>query len=370
MKATERRLENLYPSLTAKERAILVLKAWKEDGEEDPLVWETMPPEQGVEFSRLIDLMKAVNRGLGPYLVLLHALVDQLGTKHGWIMSLKLWGIQAANLAAYIWLHTKEPVTEGEHQLLIDGARDEMVPASELADVLVERYERWDEADFEPNDDGDDEPSVTEKAWNRVLSDKKREIARLVDDGALSGKRKGRRLLVTVGSFYDWLGKPAPVHPEWGVEFEVFPDSETDKVNWLKRERSDVQKSLARSPMNPALVFDWGKFAPDQQGSSQESPSHIDQACNALLESLKEGLETYWREMRAAQRVLAEAAEEFDGEDPLLPKLRGVLDGVQKELEDLHEQAKRDIEPLELPEPDEEVLARVRSLVQPEGAAR
>ena len=38
--------------------------------------------------------------------------------------------------------------------------------------------------------------------------------------------------------------------------------------------------------------------------------------------------------------------------------------------EDLHEQAKRDIEPLELPEPDEEVLARVRSLVRPAGAAR
>ncbi|MCH7891116.1 MAG: hypothetical protein IH921_06395 [Gemmatimonadetes bacterium] len=366
MKATERRLANLYPSLTAKERAILVLKAWKEDGDEGPLVRETMPPEQGVEFNRLIDLMKAVNRELGPYLVLLHALVDQLGTKHGWLMSLKLWGIQAGNLAAYIWLHTKEPVTENEHQRLIDGARDEMVPASELADVLVERYEGWDEADFEPNDDGDDEPSVTEKAWNRVLSDKKREIARLVDDGALSGKRKGRRLLVSVGSFYDWLGEPAPVHPEWGVEFEVFPDSETDKVKWLKRERSDVQKALARSPMNSALVFDWGKFAPDRQGSSRGPPSQIDEACIALLESLKEGVETYWQEMRAAQRVLAQAAEEFDGEDPLLPKLRGVLDGVQKELEDLHEQAKRDIEPLELPEPDEEVLARVRSLVQPE----
>ncbi len=366
MKATERRLANLYPSLTAKERAILVLKAWKEDGDEGPLVRETMPPEQGVEFNRLIDLMKAVNRELGPYLVLLHALVDQLGTKHGWLMSFKLWGIQAGNLAAYIWLHTKEPVTESEHQRLIDGARDEMVPASELAEVLVERYEGWEEADFEPNDEGDDEPLVTEKAWIRVLGDKKGEIARLVDDGALSGRRKGRRLLVTVGSFYDWLGEPPPVRPEWGVEFEVFPDSETDKVEWQKRERSDVQKALARSPMNPALVFDWGKFAPDRHGSSREPPSQIDETCSALLKSLKDGVETYWQEMRASQQVLAEAAEEFDGEDPLLPDLRGVLDGIQKELEDLHEQAKRDIEPLELPEPDENVMARVRSLVQPE----
>ncbi len=115
--------------------------------------------------------------------------------------------------------------------------------------------------------------------------------------------------------------------------------------------------------MNPALVFDWGKFAPDRQGSSREPPSQINEVCSALLESLKDGVETYWREMRAAQQVLAQAAEEFDGEDPLLPELRGVLDWVQRELEDLHEQAKRDIEPLELPEPDEEVLARVRSLL-------
>ena len=172
--------------------------------------------------------------------------------------------------------------------------------------------------------------------------------------------------MVTVGSFYDWAGEPPPVRPEWGVEFEVFPDSETDRVKRLKRERSDVQDSLARSPTNSALVFDWGKFAPDRHGSSQQPPSRIDEACDALIATLKEGVETYWREMRAAQRVLAQAAEEFDGEDPLLPKLRGVLDGIQKELEDLHEQAKRDIEPLELAEPDEEVLARVRSLVQPE----
>ncbi len=115
--------------------------------------------------------------------------------------------------------------------------------------------------------------------------------------------------------------------------------------------------------MNPALVFDWGKFAPDRQGSSREPPSQIDEVCSVLLESLKDGVQTYWQEMRAAQQVLAQAAEEFDGEDPLLPDLRGILDSVRKELEDLHEKAKRDIESLELPDPDEEVLTRVRSLL-------
>ena len=365
MKATERRLGNLYPSLTAKERAILVLKAWKEDEEEAPLVRDTMPAEQGVEFNRLIDLMNAVNREFPPYLLLLRAFVGRLGLRHGWLMSLKLWGIQAGNLAAYIWLRTKEPVTESEHRRLVEKARAETAPASELAEILVERYEGWEEADYEL-DDSDDEPSVTDKAWNRVLGDKRREIAVLVHDGVLSGKQKGRRLVVNVGSFYDWLGEPTPVYPEWGTEFEVFPDAEADKVKGLGWERSDVQESLARSPMHTSLVFDWGKFAPNRHRSSQESPSRIDEACDALIATLKEGIQKCWGEMRAAEQVLAQAAEEFDGEDPLLPELRSVLDGIREELSDLHEQAKQDIEPLELPEPDEEVLARVRSLVQPE----
>ncbi len=92
MSGTRARLGKLFPALTAKERAILVLKAWKEDGEEDPLVRDTMPAEQGVEFNRLIDLMNAVNRELGPYLALLHALVGRLGLRHGWLMSLKTMG--------------------------------------------------------------------------------------------------------------------------------------------------------------------------------------------------------------------------------------------------------------------------------------
>jgi hypothetical protein len=37
------RLDRLYPALTAKERALLVLRAWKADQEEDVAVRRTMP---------------------------------------------------------------------------------------------------------------------------------------------------------------------------------------------------------------------------------------------------------------------------------------------------------------------------------------
>jgi len=47
MSSGESRLNKLYPALSARERAVLVLKAMKEDGEEDRRVRQTMPPAQG-----------------------------------------------------------------------------------------------------------------------------------------------------------------------------------------------------------------------------------------------------------------------------------------------------------------------------------
>ena len=118
--------------------------------------------------------------------------------------------------------------------------------------------------------------------------------------------------------------------------------------------------------MHSALVFDWGKFAPNLHRSSQESPSQIDETCDALIATLKEGTQRCWGEMRATEQVLAEAAEGFDGEEPLLPVARSVLDAIREELSDLREQVKPHVGPFELPDPDEETLGRVRTLVQPE----
>ncbi len=42
------RIEKLYPALTARERGILVLQAWKRGTEEDPLVRRSMPPRPEV----------------------------------------------------------------------------------------------------------------------------------------------------------------------------------------------------------------------------------------------------------------------------------------------------------------------------------
>lgn len=46
MSATDRRLDRLYPSLTARERAVLVLQAYKEDRQPEPLICSTLPADQ------------------------------------------------------------------------------------------------------------------------------------------------------------------------------------------------------------------------------------------------------------------------------------------------------------------------------------
>ena len=55
------RLNKLMPGLSAKERAILVLRSLREKTPEDPLWRRTMPQEQPAEFRRLMVLVNACN---------------------------------------------------------------------------------------------------------------------------------------------------------------------------------------------------------------------------------------------------------------------------------------------------------------------
>ena len=71
-------------------------------------------------------------------------------------------------------------------------------------------------------------------------------------------------------------------------------------------------------------------------------------------------LVSLWEELRAIDIVLEEVAREFDGEDPLRPIMRGVVETTRKKLTDLHEVlSSRD--PIELKEPGEEALHLART---------
>ncbi len=349
------RLDRLYPALTAKERALLVLRAWKQDCEEDAQVRRTMPPDQAPDFNHYIHLMNAANRDLGMYVAALNGIAKELGLKSAWLASLQMWGIRVWDLWTYIALHTNEPITESEHRRLVEEARAEMVPVADLAETLVESYDGWTETDMEPAEDPVDGPVVRQKAWNRLLAQKKAELTGLVGSGVLAGKRRGRGILINNGSFYDWLGEPVPVCPDWGKDYDVLPNDQAERVERLKKERLDALEAISRSPASPLLELLEEKLG----RPATERQERWDEAMAALRQSLREAVPWCWQEVRAVEMVLDEVAQEF-GEDPLLPPVREVLDKTHQALVELHPLLSFvDVE-VELPEPDEERVEFLR----------
>jgi len=361
MSADKGRLGRLYPELTARERAVLVLEAWKRDREEDPGVRGTMPDEQASEFNRYIRLMNAVNGPLAQYILFLDAVVSQLAIKHGWLLTLELWAMDVLSLGAYVLLRTKEPITESEHRRLREKARLRMISVEEAAEVLTERYEGWTEADMEPSEDPHGEPLISDEAWDRDLAEKRREITGLIEEGVLEGERKGRRPLVNTGSFYDWLEEPVPVLPKRAMEYEIFPDGEAKEVRRLREERRETLEVIGGAPATAGLELLRRRFGPYRRRPTKEVPPG-ELVMSALCESLRDGLPQRWGVLRAMESVLDEVAEEF-GEDPLLPDVRSILDGTRKKLLGLHEGVEEYTGVFELSEPGEDELARLKQFL-------
>jgi hypothetical protein len=98
-----------------------------------------------------------------------------------------------------------------------------------------------------PGEDLEDiegEHSVKDRAWGWVFGQKRWDLVRLVKQGVLAGKRKARGTLVNVGSFYDWLGEPCPVPPEWGMAHEVYHDEKVEEVCRLRQARQEARCML------------------------------------------------------------------------------------------------------------------------------
>jgi hypothetical protein len=79
-----------------------------------------------------------------------------------------------------------------------------------------------------------------------------------------------------------------------------------------------------------------------------------------LRERLQEGVPWCWQELRSAETVLEEVAQEFNGEDPLIPAVRNVLDKAHQGLGDLPAFLAAIHAEVELPEPDQERVAQPR----------
>jgi len=101
MRDSDRRIAKLADQFTARERAVLVLRSWKEGRGEDPSWRRSMPEGQAWEFNRLIELMNGVNQHLMPLLLVLALEADKLTLRLGVLGVLALWYVQAEDSA---WL--------------------------------------------------------------------------------------------------------------------------------------------------------------------------------------------------------------------------------------------------------------------------
>jgi hypothetical protein len=355
----ESRLSNVNAALTARERAVLVLRSWKEGKDEDPAWRRWMPEGQVAEFNRYIELMNGVNRNLGVFLGMLRLEVEKLSLRNGWLSTLMLWQVWSYELSAFIQFSTDEPVTQAEYDELAAKAREEYVPVAIAAYLLTERHGGFTDGDLDPEGSAHDEQMVRPAAWERVKKEKAKELRKLVTDGVLPGRGKGEKLELLAGPLYDRLGEPPPVQPPWARAYRVVPASEAEAA-WADRTaRRMARGAFEKGPRAPVV------YLPELEKYDlmPGEPSFVDEPVVHLKEMLREGVASHWRELRAVELVVAEAADAF-GEDPALPDVREQLDHIRAELEQLAREAERFTGPFALEEPPEETLAMMRRLAE------
>ena len=211
------RLQRLAPGLTARERAILVLRSMKDKTPEDPAWRNSMPTNQASEFSRLIVLMNACNIFLPLYISVLEQRADRLHMQVSCMLAILGLGLQSWKIAALV-------------------------------------------------------PKAKRKEAEAVL---------------------------------DWPAIELPWVPELAAD------------SWVELTES-IEGSIRRQMVS------------------------------------------LWEEVRSIEIVVDEVAQEFDGEDPLRPIMRSVVDKTKAKLQEVHLLFNK-IEPLELSDPDESEMELARA---------
>jgi hypothetical protein len=359
MTLSDRRLDRLLPALSAKERVLLMLRDSKAGKPQDRQLLNTAPDGQTFALNRLIGLMNAANGDLAHLIVIIRERAEKENLRFGWlewarICALEMWGVRAQFNGS-----AREAITASEYRKREEEAAKELLPIDECATLLTEEHEAWDDADCETDEDG--ERSPTDDAWYRMRDEKIAELRALVTAGTLTGKGKGKRMKIACGSFYGWLGRPVPVVPDLGIEFDVRPDDRAAEVARAQGDHEFIQRLLDRGACNLELPLDM------ESPLIVEAPKRFGvELARVLAVAIRAGVRENWQELRAIDEQVEAITEEFDGEDVLHSRVRGNLDETKAMLIDLHEQLQEYTGPFELPEPDEEIRAIVQRIVDNE----
>jgi hypothetical protein len=124
--SAEQRLDRLYPALSAKERGLLVLHAYKAGEPPDRMIYRTTPSSQGAAFNRYIRLMNACNVELATLLVVIREQVAKTDLKRAWLMTLRLWGMETQFLGDEVLTATKDRTLKRDVRRLMARAPSEV----------------------------------------------------------------------------------------------------------------------------------------------------------------------------------------------------------------------------------------------------
>lgn len=127
MSDNERRVVKMFGALTAQERALLILQAWKEGKEEDAAVRLTLPYEQAREFNHLVFLMNEVNCSLGTYVSYLYEKTAQLDLCFAWLQSLTVLALSDSDRLDDVERFARDPAAFSPEQLKqLEAARGDI----------------------------------------------------------------------------------------------------------------------------------------------------------------------------------------------------------------------------------------------------
>ncbi len=326
---TDKRLDRLMPGLTAKERAILVMESMRIGEKPDPLVLHTTPSHDAKEFSRLLGLINAVNVELAVTLVIMREQARQTSIKMGWLQSLRICALDFTLLGAYIGLDTKEPTTESRLQ----ARRSELAGEIDDLDTVIEHYllaGPW------APDDLDEDGDPTSEAWDNRWDEIEAVMEEAIASGALPCKRRGKRRKVTWGDVAAWSGADVPLFPDWGMAYDVHPDSDEDDVARRLRWREHAERALSDTPARQTLPIpakELDIFDLTQEPALKNLPT-------MLVIAVRQEVLARASELAAIEEVIKQIADvEFDGHDPLddsgrfiLAEAREMIEGVMREL--------------------------------------
>ena len=190
----DQRLNRLSGALTAQERAILILEAWKAGKPEDPSWRQSMPAEQSRAFNHYIDLINQANPVLGRVISHLHAHAREVELREVWLIDLTLWQEQLDEVRRAVRLAVREPITQSDHNAKVAAAREQWVPVEELAAFLAGEREDWSEDDYEESEHEGWGPVITDAAWDRAVAEEERHLRELVAEGKLPARGKGKAM--------------------------------------------------------------------------------------------------------------------------------------------------------------------------------